>query len=99
MAQTSSRVRNRTDDGMDDMMADAEAVASTATASGGRQDNASVQEKLKSVGVDTDVMASAAKDQASELQRLLTDELRIHPMRTLGVAAAVGLFVGLMSGR
>lgn len=58
-----------------------------------------VSTKLKTVGVDTDVMASAAKDQASELQRMLGDELQRHPMRALGIAAAVGVFVGLMTAR
>ncbi len=58
-----------------------------------------VSTKLKTVGVDTDVMANAAKDQASELQRMLGQELQAHPMRALGIAAAVGVFVGLMTAR
>jgi ElaB/YqjD/DUF883 family membrane-anchored ribosome-binding protein len=58
-----------------------------------------VSTKLKTVGVDTDVMVNAAKDQASELQRILTDEMRARPMRALGIAAAVGVFVGLMTTR
>ncbi len=58
-----------------------------------------VSTKLKTVGVDTDVMATAAKDQASELQRMLAQELQAHPMRALGIAAAVGVFVGLMTAR
>ncbi len=58
-----------------------------------------VAEKLKNVGVDTDVMVSAAKDQASELQRLLGDELKARPMRALGLAAVLGVFVGLMTAR
>lgn len=44
-------------------------------------------------------MATAARDQASELQRMLGDELKAHPMRALGIAAAVGVFVGLMTAR
>jgi ElaB/YqjD/DUF883 family membrane-anchored ribosome-binding protein len=60
---------------------------------------ASVSERLKSVGVDTDVMADAAKEQASQLQQLIADELKSRPMRALGVAAAVGLVVGLMTAR
>ena len=59
----------------------------------------SVSSKLKTVGVDTDVMTNLAKDQASELQRLIGDELRAHPMRSLGIAAAVGVFVGLLTAR
>jgi ElaB/YqjD/DUF883 family membrane-anchored ribosome-binding protein len=58
-----------------------------------------VSTKLKTVGVDTDVMVTAAKDQATELQRMLAQELQARPMRALGVAAAVGLFVGLMTTR
>ena len=58
-----------------------------------------VSSKLKTVGVDTDVMVTAAKDQASELQRLISDELRARPLRALGIAAAVGLIVGLLTSR
>jgi ElaB/YqjD/DUF883 family membrane-anchored ribosome-binding protein len=58
-----------------------------------------VNTKLKTVGVDTEAMANAAKDQASELQRLVTEEMRSHPVRALGIAAAVGVFVGLMTAR
>jgi ElaB/YqjD/DUF883 family membrane-anchored ribosome-binding protein len=58
-----------------------------------------VSSRLKTVGVDTEVMANMAKDQASELQRLLGEELRARPMRALGIAAAVGVFVGLMTAR
>jgi ElaB/YqjD/DUF883 family membrane-anchored ribosome-binding protein len=59
----------------------------------------SVSSKLKTVGVDTEVMANLAKDQASELQRLIGDELRARPMRALGIAAALGVVVGLMTAR
>jgi ElaB/YqjD/DUF883 family membrane-anchored ribosome-binding protein len=58
-----------------------------------------VATKLKTVGVDTEKMANVAKDQASELQRMIGDELKAHPMRALGIAAAVGVFVGLLSSR
>lgn len=58
-----------------------------------------VSSRLKTVGVDTEVMANVAKDQATELQRLLGEELRARPMRALGIAAAVGVFVGLMTAR
>jgi ElaB/YqjD/DUF883 family membrane-anchored ribosome-binding protein len=58
-----------------------------------------VADKLKNVGVDTDVMVNAAKDQASELQRMIGEELRARPMRALGVAAVLGVFVGLMTAR
>jgi ElaB/YqjD/DUF883 family membrane-anchored ribosome-binding protein len=58
-----------------------------------------VSTKLKSVGVDTDVMANAAKNQATELQRLIGDELQARPMRSLAIAAAFGVIVGWMSVR
>lgn len=58
-----------------------------------------VSAKLKAVGVDTDVMVDAAKGQASELQRLIAEELRARPLRALGIAAALGLVVGMMTTR
>jgi ElaB/YqjD/DUF883 family membrane-anchored ribosome-binding protein len=58
-----------------------------------------VSTKLKAAGVDTDVMVSAAKEQATELQRLIAEELKSRPFRALGVAAAFGLIVGLLSSR
>jgi ElaB/YqjD/DUF883 family membrane-anchored ribosome-binding protein len=60
---------------------------------------ATVNEKLRSVGVDTDRMADVAKEQATELQRLIEEEIRERPLRALGLAAAVGLFVGFLSAR
>jgi ElaB/YqjD/DUF883 family membrane-anchored ribosome-binding protein len=77
-----------------DMSSQAESALQSAT-----EMAQNVSTKLKTVGVDTDVMVTAAKDQASELQKLLADELRLHPMRTLGIAAAVGLVVGFMTTR
>ena len=59
----------------------------------------SVSAKLKAAGVDTDAMVDAAKGQATELQRLIADELKARPFRALGVAAAFGLVVGLLSSR
>jgi ElaB/YqjD/DUF883 family membrane-anchored ribosome-binding protein len=58
-----------------------------------------VSAKLKDAGVDTEKMANAAKGQVSELQKLIGDELQANPMRALGVAAAVGLVVGLITAR
>lgn len=55
--------------------------------------------KLKSVGIDTDVMINAAAERGSELQTMLQDQLRDRPMRTLGIAAALGVLVGLITAR
>lgn len=60
---------------------------------------ATVSDKLKAVGVDTDKMVDIAKEQATELQRLIVAEIQERPLRALGVAAAVGLFVGFLSAR
>jgi ElaB/YqjD/DUF883 family membrane-anchored ribosome-binding protein len=60
---------------------------------------ATVSERLRAVGVDTDRMADVAREQASELQKLIEDEIRERPLRALGLAAAVGLFVGYLSAR
>lgn len=60
---------------------------------------ATVGEKLRSVGVDTDRLTEVAKEQATDLQRLIEAEIRERPLRALGLAAAVGLFVGFLSAR
>lgn len=60
---------------------------------------ATVSERLKAVGVDTDKMAEAAREQATDLQRLIVKEIQERPLRALGLAAAVGLFVGFLSAR
>jgi len=60
---------------------------------------ATVGETLKSVGVDTDRMADVAREQATDLQRLIVKEIQERPLRALGIAAAVGLFVGFLSAR
>jgi ElaB/YqjD/DUF883 family membrane-anchored ribosome-binding protein len=60
---------------------------------------ANVSNKLKSVGVDTDRMVEVAREQAGDLEELIMREIRERPLRALGVAAAVGLFVGFLSAR
>lgn len=54
---------------------------------------------LKSAGVDTEVIAARAKDQASALQTAIEDETRQHPMRTLGIAALAGIVLGTYFSR
>lgn len=60
---------------------------------------ATVSSKLKAVGVDTDRMVDVAREQAGDLQDLIAREIRERPLRALGLAAAVGLFVGFLSAR
>ncbi len=92
------------DDAADSLRSSADETRDAGSAASTMARNASemadtMSSKLKTVGVDTDVMVNKAKDQASELQRLLGEELRTNPLRALGVAAAVGVFVGLMTAR
>jgi ElaB/YqjD/DUF883 family membrane-anchored ribosome-binding protein len=84
---TMGRSSNERSSSSDDMSRDASDMAQN------------VSQKLKSVGVDTDVMVGAAKDHVSELQRMIGQELQHRPYRALGIAAAVGAFVGLMMSR
>jgi ElaB/YqjD/DUF883 family membrane-anchored ribosome-binding protein len=66
----------------------------------GAQDVAeNVSGRLKQAGVDTEVMLEAAKGKAANLQDMLAEELRRHPLRSIGIAAAVGLVFGLISAR
>lgn len=61
--------------------------------------SAAVAGTLRSAGVDTDHLVDVAKEQASDLQRLIIQEIQERPLRALGLAAAVGLFVGFLSAR
>jgi ElaB/YqjD/DUF883 family membrane-anchored ribosome-binding protein len=55
--------------------------------------------KLKAVGVDPEAMVATAKDKTHAVQKALQDELKAHPLRTIGIAAALGLVVGLLTRR
>lgn len=60
---------------------------------------ATVSDRLRAVGVDADRMVDVAREQVSELQQLVEDEIRERPLRALAIAAAIGLFVGYISAR
>lgn len=85
--RTGSRAKSQADDLQDTLSRGAEDVVAT------------VSERLRSVGVDADRMVDVAKEQVSDLQQLIEDEIRERPLRALGLAAAVGLFVGFISAR
>ncbi|WP_204305894.1 hypothetical protein, partial [Stenotrophomonas maltophilia] len=87
VAETAGKAREEASELQDTVMRNAEEIASN------------VNQKLKAAGVDTDVMVKAAKGQASELQRLVSEELQARPLRALGIAAAIGLVVGFMTAR
>lgn len=48
---------------------------------------------------DTDELAEVVTDRASELQRLIVDEIRDRPFRALGWAAATGFVLGIWVSR
>lgn len=58
-----------------------------------------VSQRMRDVGVDPDALAETARKQASKLQEAVEEELRERPVRTLAIAAAVGLVVGMMTTR
>lgn len=84
---TSRRIRDEAGEIEDSLARGAEDLAAT------------VSSKLKAVGVDTDKMADVAREQAGDLQELIIREIQERPLRALGLAAAVGLFVGFLSAR
>jgi len=84
---TGRRVRDEASDIEQSLTRSAEELAAT------------VSSKLKAVGVDTDKMADVAREQAGDLQELIIREIQERPLRALGLAAAVGLFVGFLSAR
>ncbi len=67
--------------------------------SSGEGGSGNVAARLKNYGVDTDQMTDAAAERASELQRLIIDEIRARPMRALGWAAAAGVVLGFWAAR
>lgn len=85
--RTGARAKGQAADLQDTLAQGAEEIAATVT------------ERLRAVGVDADRMVDVAKEQATELQQLIEDEIRERPLRALGIAAMVGLFVGYMSAR
>jgi ElaB/YqjD/DUF883 family membrane-anchored ribosome-binding protein len=89
-------VNDRMKKGTEQMKDDMSDMADSAKRQAGEVAD-TVSTKLKSAGIDTEVMVDAAKDRAAEWQRLLSEELQARPMRALGIAAAVGVFVGLMT--
>lgn len=65
--------------------------AEEATASltrGAKEVVSSIDDKLRTVGVDTD-----------KLTDLIADEIIDRPVRALGIAAAIGFVVGIMAAR
>lgn len=60
---------------------------------------ADVTKKLRDAGIDTDQLVISAKDQYKDVEQRILDEVRERPLRALGIAALVGVAVGLLSSR
>lgn len=77
------------------------AAAETESVAGPTVDSlvAQVGERLKEAGIDPERVLTAARDQAGEVQDKVVEEVKTHPLRTLGIAAAAGLVVGYLSSR
>lgn len=58
-----------------------------------------VTSNLKSVGIDPERMTEAAGERAGELQRLLIEEVRAQPLRSLAWAAAAGMVIGVWAAK
>lgn len=58
-----------------------------------------LEKGMKNANDEADIIVEAARQQGVALQKLVAGELRTHPLRTLGIAAAVGLVVGYMTSR
>jgi ElaB/YqjD/DUF883 family membrane-anchored ribosome-binding protein len=81
------------------------AMSQNADTSGGSStqndddDKAGIAANLKAYGVDTNQMTEVAGERASELQRLIMDEVKARPMRALGWAAAAGVIFGFWAAK
>lgn len=108
-AASAKRVKDEAAAAGDNAAAEARRVSATARREAGAVEDslsrgaedlvATVGERLRSAGVDTDRMVEVAREQATDLQHLIEEEIRERPLRALGLAAAVGLFVGFLSAR
>jgi ElaB/YqjD/DUF883 family membrane-anchored ribosome-binding protein len=58
-----------------------------------------VTQGIKSAAAEKDVILDAARQQGDALQKLIAAELKNHPIRSLGIAAAIGLMAGYLSSR
>jgi len=99
MAEDISSPGSNSTSGISGTGAGSEPARKTAEGSGGNDRSAELAANLKEFGIDTDRMAQAANEHASDLQRMMTDEIRTRPMRAVGWAAAAGFVIGLLWAR
>lgn len=58
-----------------------------------------ISQGIRNAGEEADILLNAAGKQATALQKMMVEELRVHPLRSLGIAAAIGLLAGYVSRR
>ncbi len=81
----------------DDMSAGEGLGSSVAAGAKGMADK--MAQQLKSAGIDADDTIELAEQRATDLQKMVSDEIRDRPFRALGWAVAAGFVLGIMSAR
>lgn len=57
----------------------------------------SLNARLKTLGVDANTMVEGAKDTATSVEKRIAEEVATRPLRSLFIAAAIGLGLGYLS--
>lgn len=91
-------ISDRVSSGMDAVRSEAEEIRDMA-AQGASAVSDAVALGIKNASAEKDIILDAARQQGDALQKLIAGELRTHPLRSLGIAAAVGLVAGYLSSR
>lgn len=58
-----------------------------------------IQAKLKDIGFDAGEMANQAKTRVAQAEKTVAAEVAEHPLRSLAIAAAAGVVIGLVARR
>lgn len=58
---------------------------------------ANLNSRLKDLGISAEEMLDETKEGAVSLQRKMVEEVAAHPLRSLAIAAGLGLAFGLLS--
>jgi len=85
---------------VEDMASDANAKARDMTENAVREISsivASLKTQLRDLGVDTEKVIDGAKDSAASVEKRIAEEIVARPVRSLALAAGVGLLLGFLS--
>jgi ElaB/YqjD/DUF883 family membrane-anchored ribosome-binding protein len=58
---------------------------------------AMLNDKIKAIGVNTELLADTAKEKAVSLEKSIVAELTERPLRSLALAALAGLALGILT--